>query len=478
ALGGGLLALVVGQVASRLLVHQLATSVSAVTLDLTPDWRILAFTAAVSFGTALVFGLAPTAGLSGVSPNQALKERSRSVTGDRRFGIRNALVVAQVALSLVLVMGAGLFLKTFASLNSAPLGFDPTHLLVTTVDMRQSAATPETRRVLYDRVREAMAGVPGVRHVAVSEIIPVSGSGWNGRAKIEGVPELAGRAAEYWINPVSTGWFETYGIHVLSGRDVADSDTASSEPVVVVNETFVKRFIGGENAIGRMLYTDPEANVSERARIVGVVSDSVYRNARAGVYATAYRPFLQGSPDGAISASVKVTAQLGIDSLAARSALTEALSQVDSRLSFSFRDLSDQVRVSTSQERLVAMLSGFFGVLALLLAGMGLYGVTSYAVDQRRSEIAVRMALGATGTTVVRMVLARASALVMIGVLIGIGLSMWASKFVGKLLFGLTPRDPATMTMAIVALVVIGAVAAWLPARRASRLDPTAVLRE
>jgi predicted permease len=474
AVAGGALGLVVAQFASRLLVRQLATSVSAVSLDLTPDWRMLAFTAAVSLGTALVFGLAPAFGLSRVSPNDALKEQSRSVTGDRRFGARNALVVAQVALSLALVVGAGLFLRTFASLTTSPLGFDPSHLLVATIDMRQSAATPDERRALYTRVRETAAAVPGVRHAAVSQLIPVSGSGWNGRAKIEGIPELSGKAAIYWINPVSPEWFDTYGLHLLAGRGITEADTATSEHVVVVNETFVKTFIGDGDPIGRMLYADPDSDSNDRQRIVGVVSDSVYRNARSGVYATAYRPFLQTD----IGATFSLTAELAGDSQTGRRALTEALGQLDGRLSFAYRDLADIVRASTAQERLVAMLSGFFGALALLLAGMGLYGVTSYAVNQRRSEIAVRMALGASSTSVVRMVLSRAGGLVLAGAAIGVAISVWASKFVGALLFGLTPRDPMTLTLAVVALVLIGAIAAWLPARRAARLDPTAVLRE
>jgi ABC-type antimicrobial peptide transport system permease subunit len=201
----------------------------------------------------------------------------------------------------------------------------------------------------------------------------------------------------------------------------------------------------------------------------------VYRNSRAGIYATVYFPFLQG---GGLGSSFRITSNIAIDGQSARRALAGALSQVDSRLSFSFRDLADQVRASVAQERLVAMLSGFFGALALLLAGIGLYGVTSFAVNQRRTEIAVRMALGATAATVVRMVLRRAALLLVIGVVIGVGLSVWAAKFVGALLFGLIPRDPSTFVVAAAALAAAALIAGWLPARRAAGLDPTAVLRE
>lgn len=475
AASGAVLGLGVAQFASRLLVRQLSTSVSTVSIDLSPDWRMLAFTAAISFGTAILFGVAPALGLSRVAPNDALKEQSRSVTGDRRFGVRNALVVAQVALSLALVIAAGLFTRSFVSLASAPLGFDPSNLMITTVDMRESAETPEARRVLYERILDAAGSVPGIRHSAISQITPVGSSSWNGRGKVEGGVELTGKASEYWVNPVSPGWFETYGMKLIAGRDVAATDTETAEQVVVVNETFAKRFVGNANPVGRIMIADAEMPDAKRVRIVGVVSDAVYRNSRAGVYAAVYFPFLQG---GGLSSSFRITSNLAIDRQSARRALADALSQVDSGLSFSFRDLSDQVRASVAQERLVAMLSGFFGALALLLAGIGLYGVTSYAVNQRRTEIAVRMALGATSTTVLRMVLARATALVLIGVAIGAGLSVWAAKFVGALLFGMTPRDPFTFGAAAAVLAATALVAGWIPARRAARLDPTAVLRE
>ncbi|TAK17960.1 MAG: ABC transporter permease [Acidobacteria bacterium] len=475
ATAGGLMGLAVAQFASRLLVGQLATSVSTVTLDLSPDWRMLAFTAAVSFGTAILFGLAPALGVSRVAPNEALREQSRSVTGDRRFGVRSALVIAQVALSLSLVVAAGLFMRSFVSLTTQPLGFDPSNLLVTTVDMRQSAATPAERRALYERIRDAVASVPGIRHSAISQITPVGGSSWNGQGKVEGGLEVSGKAAEYWVNPVSPGWFETYGMRLLAGRDVAATDTETAEQVVVVNETFAKRFIGGGNPIGRVMIADADFPEARRVRIVGLVSDAVYRNSRAGIYATAYFPFLQG---GGVSSSFRISSNIATDRPSARRALASALTQVDGRLSYSFRDLSDQVRASMAQERLVAMLSGFFGALALLLAGIGLYGVTSYAVNQRRTEIAVRIALGATATSVVRMVLGRTGWLVATGVIIGAGLSYWAAKFVGALLFGLTPRDPMTLAMALVALASIGVLAAWLPARRAARMDPSSALRD
>ena len=475
ALVGGVMGLFLARLGGALLVRQLGTSASSVTLDLSLDWRVLAFTAAVALVTTLLFGLAPAAGLASVSPNDALKEHSRSVTGDRRFGIRNVLVVTQVSLSLALVIGAGLFVRSFTSLATMPLGFDPSRLLVLNVDASRSDLAPDARLLAYDRIRDAVAAVPGVRSASISAFTPISGVGWNGRMLVEGGPEVPMKERMIWVNPVSSGWFQTYGIPLRMGRDFSSVDGKDGLPVVIVNETFVKRFVGDQNPIGLRTKGGYGVKGIDSYTIIGVVGDSVYRNARAGVYATVYAPMAQ---TGRTEASFAITVDVAGDRGSVRRELTNAISRADSRLAFSARDFSDFVRASTAQERLVAMLSGFFGVLALLLAGLGLYGVTSYSVHRQRRDIAVRMALGATSTAVVRMVLQRVEWLVAAGVTLGVGFAMWATMFAGPLLFGLTPRDPATFVTAAAVLLVTGIVAGWLPARRASRLDPTTALRD
>ncbi|MBP6716750.1 MAG: ABC transporter permease, partial [Acidobacteria bacterium] len=414
-------------------------------------------------------------GLAGVEPNDALKEQTRSVTGDRRFGLRNVLVVSQVALSLVLVIGAGLFVRTFTGLANTPLGFDPSPLLIINVNATRVDPANDARVLLYDRAREVVAAVPGVRSVAASFMTPVSGSGWNGRVLVEGGPELPVKDRMIWVNPIQPGWFTTYGMAMKLGRDFSRADVKGGEPVVIVNETFVKRFVGTQNAIGARIKEGIGVDGTESHTIIGVVNDAVYRNARSGVYATIYLPLPQA---GSLGSGFALTANIAGDRAATRRAIAEALTQSDSRLAFTMRDYSDQVRASVGQERLVAMLSGFFGALALLLAGLGLYGVTSYSVNRRRSEIAVRMALGATASGVVAMVLRRVGWLVATGIVIGLGLTFWAATFAGSLLFGLKPRDPLTFVGAALMLFVTGIAAGWLPARRAAKLDPTVVLRD
>jgi len=475
ALAGGGGGLFLAKFVGALLVRQLGTSATSVTLDLSLDWRVLAFTGAVALVTTLLFGLAPAAGLASLSPNDALKEQTRSVAGDRRFGIRNVLVVTQVSLSVALVVGAGLFVRSFTSLATMSLGFDPSHLLVINIDASRTDVAADARLLMYDRVRDAVGAVPGVRAASISAFTPISGVGWNGRMLVEGGPDVPMKERMIWVNPISSGWFGTYGIQLKAGRDFSSVDGKDGQPVVIVNETFVKRFVGDRNPIGLRTKGGIGVEGVDSYTIIGVVSDSVYRNARAGVPAAVYVTLAQ---TGRIEASFAMTADISGDRATVRRGLAAAISQADSRLAFSMRDFADFVRASTAQERLVAMLSGFFGVLALLLAALGLYGVTSYSVNRRRSEIAVRMALGATAGAVIRMVLRRVVWLVLAGVAIGVGISLWAGKYIVTLLYGLQPRDPWTMAGAAMVLLGAGVIAGWLPARRAAKLDPTVVLRD
>jgi putative ABC transport system permease protein len=279
------------------------------------------------------------------------------------------------------------------------------------------------------------------------------------------------------INVLLPEWFKTMGTRILAGRDFTDRDTAGSPPVAIVNDAFVRKYFAGENPIGRriILRTGPARQPLER-EIVGYVEDAVYRSLREPVPPTMYLPLPQQT-DGPSSMSVSVRAAGGSPALLTKS-VAAALAGVNKDLAITFRLLSEQVNSSLIQERVVAMLSGFFGGLALLLAALGLYGVTSYAVSRRRTEIGIRMALGAAPGGVVRLVLRRVALLVGVGVIVGGSVSLWAARFVATLLYGLQPRDPVTLAGAALVLSLIGAIAGWIPARRAARIDPARVLRE
>jgi putative ABC transport system permease protein len=480
SMAGALLGLVFAAWGSRVLVAQLSTQVNRVVLELPLDWRVMGFTMAVSVATALLFGTAPAFRAARVDPIDAIKEHGRSAGGDGRVSISSGLVIAQVALSLVLVVAAGLFVRSFTGLTQVRLGFDREQILVVNVNALRSRVDPAERTALFQRLTDAVAGVPGVVRAAGSVVTPVSNSTWGFNVNVPGAPELPERDRNVLVNMVTPGWFATYGTRLLAGRDIDARDTATAPHVAVVNEAFVRRFFPGRNAVGGTIeYPSGTSQHTPPSLIVGVVEDAVYRNLREPIRPTLYQPLAQYDATRLPlpSASISVRAAAGSPSLLSRS-VASALTSMDRDLAFTFRPLADQINASLIQERMVAMLSGFFGGLALLLAALGLYGVTSYAVSRRHAEIGIRIALGAAPSGVVRLVLTRVTALVAIGVAVGAGVSVWASKFVATLLFGLEPRDPATLVSAAVVLTAIGAIAGWVPAYRASRIDPAEVLRE
>jgi putative ABC transport system permease protein len=472
AVMGGLAGLAVARFGAPFLIRQLASDLGAVTLDLSIDWRVLGFTAAATLGATLVFGLAPALGLGRVEPNEAMKEQGRALAGERRLGLRNGLVVAQVGLSFALVVAAGLFVRSFATLTHTPLGFDPSGLLIVRVDAAPDRVTPENKVAFAQRVAEAVAAAPGVSRASLSRITPMSDGNTTARVRLAGSEPLPEGQRTVWMNFVDPSWFETYGLRVLAGRPFAVSDTAGSEPVAVVNQAFARHFAGGRNVIGQQVMSMVAGGVN--ARIVGMVNDSVYRTVRLGVVPTMYLPMSQGRFGGT---SFSVTAKLSSPRALVERGVAEAIGAAAPDLAFRFRDYGDQLRATVIQERLVALMSGFFGGLAVLLAALGVYGVTAYSVGRRRTEIAVRMALGASPRGVVRLVLGRVATLILVGTAIGLALSLWAARFAGALLFGVGPRDPITLIATAAVLVAVGLFAGWLPARRVSRLDPTTALR-
>jgi putative ABC transport system permease protein len=474
---GALLGLGLAQWGSRLLVRQLSTSNNAVFLSLALDWRVLGFTAAVATATALLFGMAPALRGTRVQPNDALKAQGRGVVGDGRFGLGSALVVLQVALSLVLVVAAGLFMRTFSSLASLPLGFDSGPVLVANLNAQALQLELEARPALFRRALDAAVATPGVASAAISAVTPVSNNTWNNTIELPDGPNLPGNERLTYLNLVSENYFRTLGTPLLAGRDFTSQDTNGAPMVAIVNEAFAKKFAYGKNPIGvRIRQPGYGARPSVDRVIVGYVKDAVYESLRETPPPTMYMPLEQQSETPS-EMSVSVRAAAGSASLLARP-LAASLTRVHSDVAITLRPLSDYVGASLVQERLVAGLGGFFGGLALLLAGLGLYGVTSYAVSRRRTEIGIRMALGAQPGGVVAMVLHRVAILVGVGTVVGVAAALWASKFVATLLYGLQPRDPATMIAAVLVLATIGAAAGWLPARRASRIDPAKVLRD
>jgi putative ABC transport system permease protein len=474
---GGALGLAFAAWFSRLLIGQLSTSTTTVFLDLSVDWRILAFTMLVACTTAVLFGTAPALQATRVQPNDAIKEQGRGASDARsRFGLGNVLVVVQVALSLTLVVAAGLFVRTFSIMTSRDIGFDREPVLIASLNAQPLQLEVEARRQLFLRLRDAAASVPGVESAALSQLTPVSGASSQWRLDfLDGQP-IAARERGVFVHVVTPGFLRTYGTRLLGGRDLTDDDRSGATPVALVNEAFARRFTGGASPVGRRVREParPTSPTPDRL-IVGFVADAAYRNLREPAPPTMYVAYAQhATPGSSIAISVRAVAG---SPMRLASSLTSALMAVNPRVSITLRPLSDQVSAAATQERLVATLAGFFGGLALLLAGLGLYGVTSYAVNRRRTEIGIRLALGAEPRSVVRMVLVRVAALVGIGIVIGGAASLWAARFVSSLLYGLAPRDPVTFVGAALVLVVVGGLAGLIPAARAARIDPARVLR-
>jgi predicted permease len=465
--------------ASRALVAQLSTSNRPAFLDLSVDWRVLAFTAAIAVATAVIFGTVPAIRAARTAPIEALKAHGRQGSGDPRATISGWLVTAQVALSLILVVAAGLFVRTFQHLATSPLGFDPDRVLVVDVNAARARVDAVGLTGLFYRLADAAAAVPGVERAAVSSLTPFSGNAIIDVVNLPGEPptfQLFERGApttrSSLVHFVTPGWLAVYGTAIRVGRDVGTQDTTAAPKVALVNDAFVRKFFPGKNAIGATF----SGLTQEPKTIIGIVGDAVYSSVRESPPATIYVPLAQWDvPSRGVTVSVRPLT--GPPAALSRSVLA-ALNRVDADLTFISRPFSDQFSALLIQEQLLAVLSGFFGALALGLGALGLYGVTAYAVSRRRSEIGVRLALGATRGQVVLTMFSRASIIVCTGIVIGAGVSLLTARFIGTLLYGLEPRDVPTLVGAALILAWVGGVAALVPAWGASRIDPVVVLRE
>ncbi len=478
AAGGAALGLVIARWSSAGLVRLLSTSRREVFLDLSIDMRVVLFTTLATVVTALLFGIAPALKAARVEPTDALKEQGRGLAGDGRSRLSGLLVVVQIALSLVLAVGAALFVGTLMQLTNRPLGFEPDRVLTATVVMRGDDVAPEQRAAFFERVRESAAAVPGVASATASVMSPVSGSTWSWSLDPVKHPGFSRPQRSVRVNMISPDFFNTYGTRLLAGREFALGDTATSTPVVIVNEAFARRFFGGGGSpIGRIVQRwDRPGESSKPLEVVGYVADTVYRNQRDGLPPTMYVPLSQVTsvPSGIV---ISVRAESGSTALLTRQ-LAAGIGRAAPAASVTFLPLREQVQNSLLQERLLAVLSACFGALGLLLAGLGLYGVTSYMVARRRTEMGIRMALGAAPQQVVQLVLTRVFWLVVMGVACGAAIAITTARLLGSLLYGIQPGDPATLAGSILLLAAMGLIAGLVPAWRAARIDPARVLRD
>ena len=476
---GGLLGLLFAQGGTHVLLAFMRLQDDPVSFNVAPDARVLLFTITASLLTGLLFGLAPAFHSSRLDLAAALKGTAANVAaGIERQRSLQSLVVVQVGLSLVLLVGAGLFIRTLRHLKELDAGFNRENVILFNIDF---ANRPEVARwaTFYKELVARLETLPGVRAASLFNFGFLSGNSWTDNVVAEGYQVEPGENLECAGTAVGLRFFETFGMAVLSGRDFDAQDerlivsTNTTVPrTAVINQAMVRRYFGDANPLGRRFYFAHQP--AKKFEIVGVVPDAKYRSLREPSRPTFYVPFFQEDRGSWTTLALRTAA----DPRATIASLAGVVRGVEPTVRVrDLRTMNDVVNGSVHQERLIAQLGGFFSVFALALACLGLFGVLSFAVVQRTREIGVRVALGAQRRDVLSLVIGKGLKLVLVGSLIGLAGALATTRLVSNLLYGVTPTDPVTFAGVMSLLVAVAALASWLPARRATKVDPMEALR-
>ena len=486
ASAGGILGLVLAIWTDRVLLAFMPSDAIGLKLSSTPDLRILSFALAVSLLTGLIFGLAPA--WQSTSPDVAptLKDTVGGIVGGgAHVRVRKALVAAQVMLSLLLLIGAGLFIRSLQNLRDMGPGFPAGNLVAFDVDPSQDGYSSDRCKIFYRQLTSELSMTPGVRSVGLATIRILEDDNWDSSATVEGYHPAAGEHAEPYMNSISPAYFTTLGVPILAGRDFTEQDTQmlqhGDKPdnlvprVVIVNEKFAKRFFGSaRDAIGRHVGFGSDPGTKTDMEIVGVVKDIKYTNLRAEVPIQMFEPYLASN----LVVGMTVYARTSMNPDQFFSVVRSKVRNLDPNLPlYAARTMDGQISNSLLVERLIASLSAVFGFLATLLAVIGLYGVMAYTVARRTREIGIRMALGAFQADVVWMVMREVLLLVSVGLATGLAGAFVLSRLVQSQLYGVTGHDPLTAALAALGLAAVACAAGYIPAVRASRIDATQALR-
>ncbi len=477
ALAGGGAGLLLAGTLAKFLVSFLSTRGHQVFLNLNPDWPIFAFVAMVAMLATVLFGLIPALRVTRLASGEAMKAVGRGLTADRqRLRLRRVLVISQVAISLVLLVGAILFTRSLSNLLTVDPGFQRTGILITNLDFTQlHLGTRHTgfKHDLLERIRST----PGVDSAAEAAIVPTSGSSINREVWVGGSDPS--RAKSPWFNFVSPEFFKTMGTPLLAGRDFNELDTPTSPKVAIVNEAFARQFANGTNPVGKRIWQKAVLGKSQAEyEIVGLVKNTKYQDLREDYPPLVYVPMAQLDDcrgDCLDTDTILIRSSVPPTELTPR--VKQTVAQLSPDISIEFNTLKNMIDDELLQERLMATLSGFFGFLAALLATLGLYGVMSYAVIRRTNEIGIRMALGAGRREIVGMIMRESTLLLAAGLCAGVPLSVASSRAARSMLFGLKSYDPLTLVIAAMSLAVVAVAASFVPARRASKVDPMVALR-
>jgi predicted permease len=503
SLTGGALGLGVAFAATRVLIAFVSQGNDYIAMDPKPDTTVMLFTLGLSLLTGILFGLAPALAAARTGAEGNLNGGSRTAQSSGGKSARfwpNTLVTVQVMLSLLLLVGAGLFLRTLRNLQNQDYGFERSHLLLAEFDARLAGYKPSQTPGLHQRLVERLSALPGVRSVALSATPPISFGNWSSSITIPGYTPAPKENTNSVLNRVSGQYFETAGISMVAGRPFNDNDSAHSQKVAIINQTLAGHFFPKGDAVGRSLMIDSDG-VKGPWQIVGIARDTKSGNPRdTDPVRMTYIPLAQIDPfvpaDSPTRAPIGEVANPGVpvenqdrfasmilvrttgDPTHTISDLRAAVASVDPNLPLiRITTIHDQMSNFMTHDELISSLTGLFSLLALLLAAIGLYGVMSYNVVRRTNEIGIRIALGARTRTVQWMILNESLLLLAVGVGLGLPLTLLATRYIKDQLFGLSALDPITITVALTVVSAMTLLAAWLPARRATKVDPMVALR-
>ena len=469
---GGLVGLGLAVVLTRGLLALVPSEGQPLLVSANPDGRILAFATCLTFATGIVFGLLPALRASRPDPWTTLKDTVGSIagTGGSLF-LRKGLVTAQVALSFLLLFGAGLFVKSLQNLKTTDTGVALDNLVTFQLAPALSGYT-ETRAVQFNRdLLERLRSAPGVKSAAIAMVPILSGNEWDSSTAVEGHTYADGEDQQAFMNALSPGYFETMRIPILEGRDFRQSDIAERPTVAIVNRRFAEHFFKGKSALGKRLGRGGGPNTKLTIEIIGVVADSLYEGPREGVRRQVFVPNW-----GRNSAAFYVRASTGSSS--AFNLIRNEVRQLDATMPvYEMKTLEAQLDETLLTDRLIALLSAGFGLLATLLASIGLYGVMAFVVARRRKELGIRLALGAQAGLVIWLVMREVLLLLAIGLAVGVPAGLALGRYVGAQLYGIQPNDPWMAGSTMVLLAVVSIAAGLIPAHRASRIDPIMALR-
>jgi predicted permease len=471
AIGGAALGVALAQPLSRLLVASLDTSQASIHLAITTDWRVLLFAAVVATLTCIIFGTIPAIRGANADPIIALKSGERGIAGNReRFAFQRLMVITQIAVSMVLLVGALLFVRSYRNLMTLDPGMRESGITIGYFGFDELKLKPENEAEFKQQFVEVVRNIPGVQNAAVTSNVPLSGSTWSHGVHVGAIED--GSRFTY----ADSHYFATMGISLLSGRGFTDADTNKAPLVLIVNQAFIRKFIGTAEPIGQLVHVMPEPQYPARTyQIVGTIPDTKYNDLRADTEPIAFVPAAQLPVEAQGPwAAVMIASNTGPGVV---TAVRRTLESKYPGAILRFADFQQGIKDNLVGDRMMAMLSGFFGLLAAVLVVVGLYGVLSYFITRRRNEIGIRIALGARRGQVIALVMRDTAAMLLIGLVLGTALTLLAGRAATAMLFGLKPYDFATLAFATMLLAIIAVLATWLPAVKASKLDPVAALR-